>query len=114
EPGDRPDIETNLAPGEMIEAFIIPSGPWPRSLYVKVRDRESYEFAASSAAVARAMDGPSGSSYRAWRPSHGAVAGPGGGNFPERKSTRRRNRRSCCCGGLRGTKTRPSQSIQGG
>ena len=58
-PGDRPDLETTLAPGEMITAFVISSGPWPRSLYLKVRDRASYEFAAASAAVALAMDGRS-------------------------------------------------------
>ncbi len=29
-----------------------PSGRWPRSVYLKVRDRQSYEFALSSAAVA--------------------------------------------------------------
>src|ERR1700761_2227090 len=50
-PGDTPHIETTLAPGELISAFII-SGRWPRSLYLKTRDRQSYEFALSSAAVA--------------------------------------------------------------
>jgi xanthine dehydrogenase YagS FAD-binding subunit len=59
QPGDRPEVETTLAPGEMIARFLISSGPWPRSLYLKVRDRESYEFAAASAAVALALDGPS-------------------------------------------------------
>jgi len=59
QPSDRPDIETTLAPGELIAGFLIASGPWPRSLYLKVRDRESYEFAAASAAVALAMDGRS-------------------------------------------------------
>src|ERR1043166_7010680 len=59
QPSDRPDIETTLAPGELIAGFLIASGPCPRSLYLKVRDRESYEFAAASAAVALAMDGRS-------------------------------------------------------
>ncbi len=53
EPGDTPDKETNLRPGEMIASFLIPAGPWTRrSLYLKVRDRQSYEFALASAAVA--------------------------------------------------------------
>jgi xanthine dehydrogenase YagS FAD-binding subunit len=53
QPGDTPDIETNLRRGEMIVSFLIPAGPWTRrSLYVKVRDRQSYEFALASAAVA--------------------------------------------------------------
>src|SRR5438874_205825 len=52
-PGDTPQIETTLAPGELITAFTIPAQPWTRrSLYLKVRDRESYEFALASAAVA--------------------------------------------------------------
>lgn len=52
-PGDTPDIETTLRPGEIIASLLIPAAPWTRrSLYLKVRDRESYEFALASAAVA--------------------------------------------------------------
>jgi xanthine dehydrogenase YagS FAD-binding subunit len=51
-PADGPDVETTLAPGEMIASFLVPAGPWRRSLYLKIRDRESYEFALASAAVA--------------------------------------------------------------
>jgi xanthine dehydrogenase YagS FAD-binding subunit len=50
-PGDTPHIETTLAAGELISGFTIP-GRWPRSLYLKARDRQSYEFALASAAVA--------------------------------------------------------------
>jgi xanthine dehydrogenase YagS FAD-binding subunit len=50
-PGNSPQIETTLLPGELISAFSI-QGRWPRSTYLKVRDRQSYEFALSSAAVA--------------------------------------------------------------
>ncbi|WP_375305392.1 xanthine dehydrogenase family protein subunit M [Bradyrhizobium sp. A11] len=50
-PGTTPEIETTLQPGELISAFSI-SGRWPRSVYLKARDRQSYEFALSSAAVA--------------------------------------------------------------
>ena len=57
-PGDTPHIETNLAPGELITSFFVPAGPWTRrSLYVKVRDRESYEFGLATAAVALDLDG---------------------------------------------------------
>ena len=59
-PGSRPDIETSLAPDEMIAAFIVPTTEWARrSRFVKVRDRQSYEFALASAAVAldTAQDG---------------------------------------------------------
>jgi xanthine dehydrogenase YagS FAD-binding subunit len=57
-PADTPQIETTLKPGELITAFNVPAGAWTkRSLYLKVRDRESYEFALASAAVALDMDG---------------------------------------------------------
>ncbi len=53
QPGSTPDVETTLRPGEMITAFDVALPPWmQRSLYLKVRDRESYEFALASAAVA--------------------------------------------------------------
>ena len=53
QPGDRPDQETNLKAGELIVSFKVPAAPWTRrSLYLKVRDRQSYEFALASAAVA--------------------------------------------------------------
>jgi xanthine dehydrogenase YagS FAD-binding subunit len=57
-PGQTPQIETTLMPGELITAFVIPSVPWARrSLYLKIRDRESYEFALASAAVALELGG---------------------------------------------------------
>jgi xanthine dehydrogenase YagS FAD-binding subunit len=56
-PGGHPEIETTLAPGELITAVEIPALPFAaRSLYVKVRDRASYAFALASAAVAVDLD----------------------------------------------------------
>ena len=55
---DTPEIETILAPGELITAFMIPGGPHARRFtYVKVRDRQSYAFALASAAVALDLGG---------------------------------------------------------
>lgn len=52
-PGDTPQTETTLKPGELIVAFSLPAAQWTkRSLYLKVRDRQSYEFALASAAIA--------------------------------------------------------------
>jgi CO/xanthine dehydrogenase FAD-binding subunit len=52
-PGDRPDLENVLAHGELITAIEIPLlTAGARSGYLKVRDRASYEFALTSAAVA--------------------------------------------------------------
>lgn len=56
-PGRTPEIETTLAPGELITAIQVPAAGTRRSIYVKVRDRASYAFALASAAVVLAMDG---------------------------------------------------------
>jgi xanthine dehydrogenase YagS FAD-binding subunit len=56
-PGTTPHIETNLVPGELITAIIVSGGPRRRSLYRKIRDRQSYQFANASAAVALELDG---------------------------------------------------------
>jgi xanthine dehydrogenase YagS FAD-binding subunit len=51
-PGDTPDIETVLLPGEMIVKVHVQSSAAARnSCYVKVRDRTSFAFALVSAAV---------------------------------------------------------------
>jgi xanthine dehydrogenase YagS FAD-binding subunit len=56
-PEADPTRETTLLPGEMITGFFVPAGAWTkRSLYLKVRDRESYEFALASVAVALDLD----------------------------------------------------------
>lgn len=52
-PGDTPHIEHALLPGELILDMRIPAGGYSRrARYLKVRDRESYEFALVSAAAA--------------------------------------------------------------
>jgi xanthine dehydrogenase YagS FAD-binding subunit len=57
QPGQTPHLETTLAPEEMIVAFHIPKSAYARrSLFLKVRDRESYEFALASAAIALDLD----------------------------------------------------------
>ncbi|WP_214319825.1 FAD binding domain-containing protein [Nonomuraea sediminis] len=57
-PGDTPHLEHQMRPGELITEVIVPPLPWARrSGYVKVRDRRSYEFALTSAAVALDLAG---------------------------------------------------------
>jgi xanthine dehydrogenase YagS FAD-binding subunit len=52
-PGDTPDREHPLEHGELIEAIEVPATPVARrSVYLKFRDRESYEFALVSVAAA--------------------------------------------------------------
>jgi xanthine dehydrogenase YagS FAD-binding subunit len=53
EPGETPEVENDLRPGELITEVRVPRLDWAaNSTYVKVRDRQSYEFALCSAAVA--------------------------------------------------------------
>ena len=49
-PGDTPEIETMLEPGELITHVELPAPPPGRQLYRKVRDRASYAFALVSVA----------------------------------------------------------------
>jgi xanthine dehydrogenase YagS FAD-binding subunit len=57
-PGEHPDREHALAPGELVTAVTLPATPYfARSRYVKVRDRASYAFALTSAAVALDLEG---------------------------------------------------------
>ncbi|CAM03888.1 xanthine dehydrogenase YagS FAD-binding subunit [Saccharopolyspora erythraea NRRL 2338] len=53
QPGGTPEVENDLRDGELISEVVVPRLDWAsRSTYVKVRDRQSYEFALCSAAVA--------------------------------------------------------------
>jgi xanthine dehydrogenase YagS FAD-binding subunit len=57
-PGNTPERETVLEPGDLItQVTLPPPSPGARSLYLKLRDRASFEFALASAAVVVTMDG---------------------------------------------------------
>ena len=57
-PGDTPERDNVLARGDLIVAVDVAATPEARaSHYLKVRDRQSYEFALVSAAAAIAADG---------------------------------------------------------
>ena len=72
-PGDTPEIETVLAPGELITGVTLPIGPLSRqSHYLKVRDRSSYEFA--SVSVAAAIDVAEDGAVREARLALGGLA----------------------------------------
>ena len=52
-PGKTPQRDTNLEPGELITAVILPPAPFAKaSVYLKLRDRASYAFALVSVAAA--------------------------------------------------------------
>ncbi len=71
-PGEHPERETALEPGDLITAVDVPplAFGW-RSHYRKVRDRASFAFALASAAVALDLDG---GRIRAARIALGGVA----------------------------------------
>jgi xanthine dehydrogenase YagS FAD-binding subunit len=48
-PGDTPERDTCLLPGELITEIVVPSSG--RSLFMKLRDRASFEWALASAAI---------------------------------------------------------------
>ena len=79
-PGDRPELETVLEPGELITAVELPALPLAaHSTYRKVRDRASYAFALVSVAAALevedgtvrdvrlALGGVATKPWRAWK-----------------------------------------------
>ncbi len=57
-PGDTPEMDTNLAHGDLITAIELPQNKFAdRSYYLKVRDRASYAFALISVGAALEMSG---------------------------------------------------------
>ena len=57
-PGDTPEKDNNLRPGELVTSIEIPPNNFARhSYYLKVRDRASYAFALVSVAAALVLDG---------------------------------------------------------
>ena len=107
-PGDTPHIETVLLPGELIIGFRLPVASWTRrSLYLKIRDRQSYEFALASAAVALDLADADGTVSQArialggvatkpWRAREAEAALMGPRHRRSRRPTRRRCRLRRC------------------
>lgn len=57
-PGDHPEIDNNMQPGELITQIELPSSPQfaQHSAYLKIRERASYAFALVSVAAALHLD----------------------------------------------------------
>jgi xanthine dehydrogenase YagS FAD-binding subunit len=59
-PGSTPNRETVLEPGDLITQVTLPAPVGgTRSVYLKLRDRDEYEFALASAAIVATLDGRS-------------------------------------------------------
>jgi xanthine dehydrogenase YagS FAD-binding subunit len=71
-PGDTPDIENALDPGELITAVTLPKPIGGKQVYRKVRDRASYAFALVSVGAVIQPDGSGrvavgGVAHKPWR-----------------------------------------------
>jgi xanthine dehydrogenase YagS FAD-binding subunit len=71
-PGDTPQLETALQPGELITAMTLPKPVGGKQIYRKVRDRASYAFALISVAAIIQKDGTGrvavgGVAHKPWR-----------------------------------------------
>ena len=71
-PGNTPDVETALTPGELITAVTLPGPVGGTHIYRKVRDRASYAFALVSVAAIVQKDGTGrvalgGVAHKPWR-----------------------------------------------
>jgi len=66
-PGDTPQIETDLAPGELITAVVVPPAPTGGQIYRKARDRASYAGGLASVAVAGGQVALGAVAHRPWR-----------------------------------------------
>ena len=83
-PGETPQIEHDLRPGELIQAVILPPPLGGVQIYRKVRDRASYAFALVSVAAVIQPDGSGrlaagGIAPRPWRVEAADAALPRGG-----------------------------------
>jgi xanthine dehydrogenase YagS FAD-binding subunit len=69
-PGDTPQIETELLPGELIAAVVLPPPPEGGQLYRKARDRASYAGGLASVAVAGRQTAFGAVAHKPWRAHH--------------------------------------------
>src|SRR3954465_7701625 len=82
-PGDQPQIDTTLQPGELITAVTLPKPIGGAQVYLKVRDRASYAFALVSVAAIVQRDGSGrvalgGVAHKPWRVEAAEVEMPRG------------------------------------
>jgi xanthine dehydrogenase YagS FAD-binding subunit len=82
-PGETPQVETSLAPGELITAVILPPAPAGGQAYRKVRDRASYAGGLVSVAVAGGRISLGAVAHKPWRAERAEAALDGGASPAE-------------------------------
>lgn len=82
-PGDTPQLETQVSPGELITAIMVPPPPTGGQIYRKVRDRASYAGGLASVAVAGANVALGMVALKPWRAQTAEAALAAGGSPAE-------------------------------
>jgi len=113
-PGDTPNIENALEPGDLITHVELPTPVGTKQAYLKLRDRASYEFALASAAIIAHVEGGhiravrvalGGVGTRPWR-AHEAEAALTG------KAATPANFRAAAEAALKGAKIHPDNAFK--
>ncbi len=73
-PGDTPHVETDIAPGELITAVVLPPPPKGAQAYRKARDRASFAGGLASVAVAGGQVALGAVAHKPWRASAAEAA----------------------------------------
>ncbi len=73
-PGETPDHETHLVPGELITAVVVPPPPEGGQAYRKVRDRASYAGGLAAVAVAGGRLALGAVAHKPWRAADAEAA----------------------------------------
>ena len=82
-PGSTPQVETDLAPGELITAVVVPPPPQGGQVYRKARDRASYAGGLASVAVAGGSVALGAVAHRPWRAEAAEAALASGASHAE-------------------------------
>ena len=90
-PGETPDIETHLIPGELITAVVLPPAPAGGQVYRKVRDRASYSGGLAAVAIAGGAVALGAVAHKPWRATDAEAALASGASPSEAISAELKN-----------------------
>jgi xanthine dehydrogenase YagS FAD-binding subunit len=82
-PGETPEVETHLVPGELITAVVLPPPPEGGQVYRKARDRASFAAGLASVAVAGGRVALGMVAHKPWRAADAEAALAGGATAEE-------------------------------
>jgi xanthine dehydrogenase YagS FAD-binding subunit len=85
-PGATPQVETDLAAGELITAVVLPPPPLGGQAYAKVRDRASYAHGLAMVAVAGGRVAFGAVAHKPWRAEQAEAALAAGASAAEAAS----------------------------